>query len=113
MRDSIVGPAIENWSALPLDALTAETIIDGVSVGLGSAANILGGPLAALVFALERCARRGRPLLAGQWISTGATTGVHAIEPGQEACVDFGAFGCIRCRAVKAEPQKLALRKQA
>ena len=109
----IVGPSIEDWSALSLETLSAETFIDGVSAGRGSAANVTGGPIAALVFVLENCARRRRPLLAGQWVSTGATTGVHVIKPGQSARVDFGAFGQIQGRAVKAEPQQIAMRKQA
>lgn len=109
----IVGPAIESWSTARLQTLAAKMIIDGVTVGCGTAADIQGGPLTALAFALELCARRGRPLLAGQWVSTGAVTGVHRIRPGQEICADFGALGRIQCRAVKAEPHNIAMRKQA
>src|SRR5262245_29033801 len=58
----ILGPAIANWSAFANDQLTSETFIGDRRVGTGSAASIPGGPLAALAFALGRCARRGLPL---------------------------------------------------
>jgi 2-keto-4-pentenoate hydratase len=99
----ILGPSIPEWRNRPLEMLTAETFIEGRSVGRGSAASLPGGPLAALAFALSRNARRGRPLKARDLISTGATTGIHPIQAGQSARVDFGACGQIRCRAVPAK----------
>jgi 2-keto-4-pentenoate hydratase len=60
--------------------------------------------VAALVFALGVSAGRGRPLKAGQLVSTGAATGVHEIAIGQRACADFGALGKIICEAGRAEP---------
>jgi 2-keto-4-pentenoate hydratase len=101
----VLGDPIENWRALAWDALTAETFIDGASVGAGAAASIPGGPFAALAFMLENGAKRGRPLTRGQLISTGATTGVHLIGVGQAARCDFGGHGAIACRMVEARPQ--------
>lgn len=98
----VIGAAVENWRSTPWPLLTTETFIDGVLVGRGSAAAVPDGPFAALAFILENAARRGRPLRAGYWISTGATTGVHIIKPGQSARCDFGAFGAVECRAVEA-----------
>lgn len=103
----IIGAEVKSWRTTPLTDLVAETSIDGVSVGKGSAALIPGGPLAALAFIFEHCARRGKLLRKGQWISTGATTGVHRIQAGQTARLDFGAYGQIACRAVAAGPQTL------
>ena len=45
--------------------LRCETAIDGEVVGSGRASDIAGGLVAALRFALARCARRGMPLRAG------------------------------------------------
>jgi 2-keto-4-pentenoate hydratase len=95
----ILGPAIPAWRERSLDQLTTETFIDADSVGRGTAASVPGGPLAALAFALECCARRGLPLKAGQLISTGATTGVHQIRAGQRARAVFGGIGEIHCVA--------------
>ncbi len=101
----ILGPEIVDWRERPLADLTCETVFDGVSVGRGSALNVPGGPLGALCWLLGHTARRGRPLKAGQLISTGAATGVHEIAIGQLARVSFGADGEIICRAVRATPQ--------
>jgi 2-keto-4-pentenoate hydratase len=93
----ILGPPIRAWRDLSLDRLTTETFIDGQSVGRGTAASVPGGPLGALAFALACCAKRGLSLEAGQLVSTGATTGVHRIQPGQRARVAFGGVGEILC----------------
>jgi 2-keto-4-pentenoate hydratase len=98
----IVGPLVPSWLGRPLHSIPSETFIEGVSVGRGSAASVPGDPLAALAFALTRCARLGRPLKGGDLISTGATTGVHQIREGQSARLSFGEFGDIHCRAVRA-----------
>jgi 2-keto-4-pentenoate hydratase len=100
----IVGPSITNWRMFGNDQLTSETFIEERRVGTGGASSIPGGPLAALAFALNRCARRDLPLKAGQLISTGATTGIHDIRLGESARVVFRGIGEIRCRAVKAQP---------
>jgi 2-keto-4-pentenoate hydratase len=44
----LLGAEIPDWQARPLENLTCETRIDGNVVGRGSAANVSGGPLAAL-----------------------------------------------------------------
>ena len=100
----ILGPEIADWRTRALDGLACETFIDGASVGRGDAASVLGGPLGALAFLLGHCAARGRPLKAGQLVSTGAATGVHEIRIGETARMDFGRDGEIRCRAVRADP---------
>lgn len=102
----IVGPEVPNWRSFPAERLTSETFVDGQSVGKGSTASIPGGPLAALAFALNRCARRGLPLRAGQYVSTGATTGIHDIHVGQSARVVFAGVAELPCRAVRAKPAK-------
>jgi 2-keto-4-pentenoate hydratase len=53
---------------------------------------------------LEHCARRGRPLKAGQLVSTGAATGIHDIEVGQVGRVSFASRGSISCRTFAATP---------
>ena len=99
----ILGPEIADWRARAFDDLRCETFIDGASVGRGAATNIPGGPLGALAFLLGHCAARGRPLKAGQLVSTGAATGVHEIRIGQAARISFGRDGEIECAAVRAD----------
>jgi len=56
-------------------------------------------------FLLEHCARRGRPLKAGQLVSTGAATGIHDIAAGQVGRVSFASHGSIGCRTFAATPR--------
>jgi len=84
------------------DALRAEVLIDGQSVGVGSAAKLPGGIAAAVAVALGMAARLGRPLKAGQWVSTGALTGVHAIAIGQQARITFTGLEPMSGTAVAA-----------
>lgn len=98
----ILGPEIADWRARRFDALACETFVNDASVGNGVAASVPGGPLPALRFLLEHCAKRGRPLRAGQYVSTGAATGIHEIAAGETARVVFPGYGEIACRAVAA-----------
>jgi 2-keto-4-pentenoate hydratase len=75
--------------------LTCRAQIDGTVVGLASVAALPGGPIAALRFLLGHLASRGRPLRAGQLVSTGAITGVHRIFPGQRGEIEFIGHGKI------------------
>jgi 2-keto-4-pentenoate hydratase len=100
----ILGPAIPHWHDLADEALACTSRIDGTIVGAATAAGLPGGPMAALAFALGQAARLGRPLKAGDFVSTGAVTGVHPVKSGQHCSADFGAFGTINCiaRAIRA-----------
>lgn len=105
----ILGPPVPEWrrmlGTLEQD-LRCETAIDGEVVGSGRASDIAGGLVAALRFALARCARRGMPLRAGQVVSTGAATGIHDIRAGQQAQVSFDGIGEISVVAVLAMPRR-------
>lgn len=98
----IVGPEIPGWRDLADAELRCETFIDERSVGHGGAGSIAGGLLAALAFALSRCAQRGYPLKAGMWVTTGAATGIHDILAGQSAMISFGRWGRLHCETVRA-----------
>jgi len=100
----ILGPEVSNWVERSPADLVSETFIYGKSVGRGSAANIVGGPLEALRFLAELCGKRRHPLKAGMLVSTGATTGIHEISPGEIARVEFKGIGAIQCAARKRMP---------
>jgi 2-keto-4-pentenoate hydratase len=99
----ILGGAIGDWQ-MRVPEITCESFIDGVSVGRGApgaTADLLQG----LCFALRRQALRGRPLKAGDYISSGAITGIHDIRVGQAARVSFTGVADIQCRAIAAVPE--------
>lgn len=100
----ILGQRVDGWRERAFDSLTCRTFIDGALVGTGSAGDLPDGPAEAFAWLLGHCAARGRPLKAGDLVTTGAVTGVHDIVAGQTARIDFGTFGEIQCRAKPAEP---------
>lgn len=82
-------------ASLPLSLLrdpasaVSEMEINGEVAGRGDASRIPGGPLAALLFLVNHLASRGRTLAAGDWISTGASTGIHPVKPGDVVIARF------------------------
>lgn len=94
----ILGPVVPQAD----EALVCESFIEGERRGRGRVGDMPGGPIESLRFLLENTARRGRPLKAGQLVSTGAITGIHEIRSGETARLSFGRFGEIVCRAVPA-----------
>ncbi|MCG5240679.1 2-keto-4-pentenoate hydratase [Azospirillum doebereinerae] len=87
-----------------LDTLRSEVVIDNQSVGVGSTASIPGGIATAVAFALGMAARLGHPLRAGQWLSTGALSGMHPINAGQQARISFTGLEPMTGTAVAATP---------
>ena len=67
----------------------AKTEIDGKVVGEGGLFSMPNGPLKAIAWLAGHLAARGRPLTRGQYISSGASTGIHEIAPDQHATVHF------------------------
>lgn len=72
--------------------------IDGETAGTGTAGDMLDGPYGAVRFLFEQAAAGRLQLAPGQWISTGAVTGVHPVRPGAEVEASFGADMRVRCR---------------
>lgn len=82
----IIGDKLPNWAHFDTKDWIVETIIETESMGVKSSAQA-GGPLESLRYCLENTAKRGRPLLKGMAISTGAITGVHQAHIGQHSTV--------------------------
>lgn len=71
--------------------------IDGEVAGTGTAGEMLDGPFGSVRFLFELAASRHLPLAPGQWISTGAVTGVHQVRPGAAIEARFGQGMRVRC----------------
>jgi 2-keto-4-pentenoate hydratase len=98
----ILGAEVADWRTRP--APGCQAWIEGELVGEGAPASIPGGPPESLAFLAAACAARGRPLRAGQLVTTGAASGIHEIEAGQTARITFGGLEEFRCIAVPALP---------
>ncbi|MHA6720654.1 2-keto-4-pentenoate hydratase [Sphingomonas sp. RS6] len=71
--------------------------IDGEVAGEGAASTMLDGPFGAVRFLFELAARGIVTLAQGQWISTGAVTGVHPVRPGARVVARFGSDRTVEC----------------
>ena len=102
----LVGPPIPDWRRSELEDWTVSTLIDGVEVGRGSSSSFPDGAIGSVRFLFELMAQRGIPLTPGQWISTGAVTGVHEAGPGQAVEARFGDRYHISCKFIEALPER-------
>jgi len=101
----VIGPEIENWRESGFERWEVTTLIDGEVVGTGRAATSFpGGAIGAARFLFALMARRGIRLEPGQWISSGAVTGVHPARPGQTVETLFDDRFSVACRFVAASP---------
>jgi 2-keto-4-pentenoate hydratase len=93
----VIGADIADWRALDLNAWPVELTIDGVSTGVATAAAMLDGPFGAARFLFELMAVRGIALSVGQWISTGAVSGVHPVAVGARIAAIFDQRLTVEC----------------
>jgi 2-keto-4-pentenoate hydratase len=100
----ILGRTIPDWKNRTDDWPPCESYVNGELVGRGAPSSLPGGPAASLAFLLNAVAARGRPLMRGQLVTTGAASGIHDIEAGQTARITFGDLDEIRCIARPAQP---------
>lgn len=100
----ILGRPIPDWRTRTDDWPPCEARIDGQLVGRGAPSSLPGGPATSLAFLMNAVAARGRPLKRGQYVTTGAASGIHDIEAGQTAHIAFGDLDEIVCVARAASP---------
>lgn len=96
----ILGPPVDRRLWTDLDSITVAVEIDGSTVGRATTATMLDGPIGAARFLLENLHRRGIAPHAGWWISSGAITGVHEVEPGQGVAAVFDGIGRVAAEIV-------------
>ncbi|MFL6862308.1 MAG: 2-keto-4-pentenoate hydratase [Allosphingosinicella sp.] len=102
----VIGAAIPDWRSSGFEEWDVTTRIDGAAVGTGRASAFPSGAIGAARFLFELMARRGIALQPGQWISSGAVSGVHDAAAGQTVEASFGGRYTIRCKLIKARPEQ-------
>lgn len=93
----LIGAAAEGWRDGDLNAWPVELWINGTRIGAAKAAAMLDGPFGAARFLFEHMAARGIALHPGQWISSGAVTGVHEVAIGDEVTAIFDDRLSVAC----------------
>jgi 2-keto-4-pentenoate hydratase len=101
----VVGPAIPDWRTSGFEQWEVTCRIGGEVAGTGRAEAFPDGAIGAARFLFELMARRGIALAPGQWISSGAVTGVHGARPGQAVEARFNDSLAVACSLVAARPE--------
>jgi 2-keto-4-pentenoate hydratase len=71
------GLAAENWQRADLAKPDARLVIGGAEVARAVGGNTAGHPKRLVAWLANHLARRGRPLAAGMFVTTGSHTGLH------------------------------------
>lgn len=90
----IFGDAIPGWR----DGLASVEIVlevEGRAIRRGTGADVMGDPLAPILWLTEARRRLGQGLRAGETISTGSTTGMLPIRAGQHVRAIFGGSALV------------------
>lgn len=99
----LVGPEFAGWQTIDLDGVAVAMLVNGEQIGSATTSTMLDGPWGAVRFLATLAASRGIRLEKGQWISTGAVTGVHQVRVGDSVEATFGDER-LGCRIVAAAP---------
>lgn len=93
----IVGPEATGWQDADLNDWTVTLSINGTEIGRATTATMLDGPWGAARYLFGHMAARGIALVPGQWISSGAVTGVHEVRPGDRVDTSFDGRLALSC----------------
>ena len=90
---AVVGAPGAGWRDLDLAALEGAMTINGVEVGTGRGADVMGHPFEALAWLADHAAASGRPLAAGDIVLTGSIVETRWVEPGDTVRVAIEGLG--------------------
>jgi 2-oxo-3-hexenedioate decarboxylase/2-keto-4-pentenoate hydratase len=89
----VLGDPVANWRNLDLPALTGVTRINGVEVGRGRGADVMGHPFEALAWLANNLAARGRGLKAGEFVFTGSVVETKWVNRGDRVEMEIEGLG--------------------
>ena len=91
----VLGKPVSGWRELDLAALSGATWINGVEVGRGRGADVMGHPFEALAWLANSLARRGRHLHAGEFVFTGSVVETKWVERGDRVVMTIEELGTV------------------
>ena len=101
----VIGREVADWRSSGFEDWVVSTRIDGEEIGTGRASSFPSGAIGSARFLFELLAARGIALQPGQWISSGAVTGVHDVRPGQTVEASFAPGYVVSCSLTAASPE--------
>ena len=90
---AVFGVPVLDWRELDLRTLGGAMAINGVGVGTGIGADVMGHPFEALAWLANHAAASGRPLVAGDVVLTGSIVETRWVEPGDTVRVSIESLG--------------------
>jgi 2-oxo-3-hexenedioate decarboxylase/2-keto-4-pentenoate hydratase len=91
----VLGAEVSDWRGLDLAAATGRTRINGVEVGSGRGADVMGHPFAALAWLANNLAQRGQAVRAGQFVFTGSVVETKWVNRGDRVDMEIEGLGSI------------------
>ncbi|MGD9806770.1 MAG: 2-keto-4-pentenoate hydratase [Hyphomicrobiaceae bacterium] len=91
----VVGTELSDWRGRDLSAITVTLEVNGSVRRTGSGAEVMGDPLAPLVWLANARSALGDGLAAGALISTGTATGMLLAEAGDRMIARFGGVAAV------------------
>jgi 2-keto-4-pentenoate hydratase len=79
---AVLGPLVHDFDPTRLSDVTGVMLVDGVEVGRGRGAAVMGHPLDALAWLANSASARGVTLRAGDVVLLGSLVQTHWVEPG-------------------------------
>ena len=91
----VLGRPIADWRSLDLPSLSGLTRINGVEVGRGRGADVMGHPFEALAWLANSLARRGRSLRASEFVFTGSVVETKWVNRGDRVVMEIDRLGSV------------------
>ena len=93
----VLGKPVRDWRKLDLPNLTGRTAINGVEVGRGTGALVMGHPFEALAWLANLRAKYGLgPVKAGEFVLLGSVVETKWLKAGDEVRIEIEELGELR-----------------
>ena len=89
----VLGTPVGRERRPDLAAVTGTTLINGIEVGRGRGADVMGHPFAALAWLANALASRGRGLRQGEFVLTGSLVETRWVSQGDTVVVQVSGLG--------------------
>jgi 2-keto-4-pentenoate hydratase len=94
----VTGPKTRDWPDAELAGAGMDLYLAGQYIKSGKATAAMGHPVTSLTWMLNWAREQGRPVRAGDVVSTGTCTGHLFAAPGDVVRADFGPLGAVEAR---------------
>lgn len=105
----VLGDRLSGLRAVDLTDLSVTLTFQGKPVVSGSSANVLGDPIASVIWLANWLVSRGETLKCGQLVASGSCTGVTELDIGEMVVARFGEFGTAQAVFVPFENEETGL----